>query len=75
MDRAGVLTARLATQRLAGPPAAGPAQVVRELLCVQSQDALLACGSGRAPVRPPVGAWLVMACREAPQWGLLDELR
>ena len=42
MDRADVLTARLATQRLTGPAAQGPAQVVRELLCVQSQDALLA---------------------------------
>ncbi|HEY3338932.1 MAG TPA: winged helix DNA-binding domain-containing protein [Propionicimonas sp.] len=42
MDRTDVLRARLATQRLAGPPADGPAQVVRELLCVQSQDALLA---------------------------------
>ncbi|MGV8909787.1 MAG: winged helix DNA-binding domain-containing protein [Propionicimonas sp.] len=42
MDRADVLRARLATQRLSGPPADAPAQVVRELLCVQSQDALLA---------------------------------
>jgi len=42
MDRADVLTARLATQRLEGPPADGPGQVVSELLCVQSQDALLA---------------------------------
>ena len=42
MERADVLGARLATQRLSGPPADGPAQVVRELLCVQSQDALLA---------------------------------
>ena len=42
MDRADVLTARLATQRLSGPPADGPAQVVRELLCVQAQDAPLA---------------------------------
>jgi hypothetical protein len=42
MDRADVLAARLATQRLNGPPADNPAQVVRELLCVQSQDALLA---------------------------------
>jgi Winged helix DNA-binding domain len=42
MDRTDVLTARLATQRLSGPAADDPAQVVRELLCVQSQDALLA---------------------------------
>lgn len=42
MDRAAVLKARLATQRLSGPAAAGPGQVVRELLCVQAQDALLA---------------------------------
>lgn len=42
MDRIAVLSARLATQRLSGPPAADPAQVVRELLCVQSQDAPLA---------------------------------
>ena len=42
MDRTDVLRARLATQRLDGPPADGPQQVVRELLCVQSQDALLA---------------------------------
>ncbi|MCC6495404.1 MAG: AlkZ family DNA glycosylase [Propionibacteriaceae bacterium] len=42
MDRTAVLNSRLATQRLSGPPAAGPAQVVRELLCVQSQDAPLA---------------------------------
>lgn len=41
MQRADVLRVRLATQRLSGPPADSPAQVVRELLCVQSQDALL----------------------------------
>ncbi|MEN0072241.1 MAG: crosslink repair DNA glycosylase YcaQ family protein, partial [Propionicimonas sp.] len=42
MDRDGVLARRLATQRLSGPPAADPMQVVRELLAVQSQDAPLA---------------------------------
>ncbi len=42
MDRGRVLAARLATQRLSGPPAVDPVQVVRELLCVQSQDAPLA---------------------------------
>lgn len=42
MDRAAVLSARLATQRLSGPPAGDPVQVVRELLCVQAQDAPLA---------------------------------
>lgn len=42
MDSAAVREARLATQRLNGPPAENPVQVVRELLCVQSQDALLA---------------------------------
>ena len=42
MDRSDVLRARLATQRLEGPPAATPLQVVSELLCVQSQDAPLA---------------------------------
>ena len=42
MERADVLTARLATQRLSGPPADDPTQVVRELLCVQAQDAPLA---------------------------------
>jgi len=42
MDRTDVLTARMATQRLDGPPAATPEQVVSELLCVQSQDAPLA---------------------------------
>ncbi len=42
MDRTAVLNARLATQRLSGPAAAGPAQMVRELLCVQAQDAPLA---------------------------------
>jgi hypothetical protein len=57
VDRSDVLTARLATQRLTGPPAAGPAQVVRELLCVQAQDAPLAramialrCGGTEADV-------------------------
>lgn len=42
MDSSAVLTARLATQRLTGAPAETPTQVVRELVCVQSQDALLA---------------------------------
>ena len=42
MDHTDVLDARLATRRLSGPPAGGPTQVVRELLCVQSQDAPLA---------------------------------
>lgn len=42
MDRTDTLLARLATQRLDGPPAANPAQVVSELLCVQSQDAPIA---------------------------------
>jgi len=42
VDRAAVLSARLATQRLSGPPADDPVQVVRELLCVQAQDAPLA---------------------------------
>jgi hypothetical protein len=42
MDRTAVLVARLATQRLSGPPAADPAQAVSELLCVQSQDAPIA---------------------------------
>ena len=42
MDRDAVLAARLATQRLTGPAAATPVQVVRELLCVQAQDAALA---------------------------------
>lgn len=42
MDRTDVLRTRLAIQRLEGPPADGPLQVVRELLCVQSQDAPLA---------------------------------
>lgn len=42
MQRDSVLAARLATQRLAGPPADSPAQVVRELLAVQAQDAPLA---------------------------------
>lgn len=42
MDRADVLNARLSTQRLSGPPASDPVQVVRELLCVQSQDAMIA---------------------------------
>jgi len=37
-----VIAARLATQRLTGPPADGPVQVVRELLAVQAQDAPLA---------------------------------
>jgi hypothetical protein len=41
-DASAVFSARLATQRLSGPPAGSPAQVVRELLCVQAQDAPLA---------------------------------
>lgn len=42
VDADAVLAARLATQRLTGPPADGPVQVVRELLAVQAQDAPLA---------------------------------
>nr|WP_300143884.1 winged helix DNA-binding domain-containing protein [Propionicimonas sp.] len=42
MDRDAVLAARLANQRLNGPAASGPVQVVGELLCVQAQDAPLA---------------------------------
>jgi len=42
VDRDRVLAWRLATQRLTGPAAVDPAQVVRELLCVQAQDAPLA---------------------------------
>jgi hypothetical protein len=42
MNRTEVLAARLATQRLSGPPAANPTQAVSELLCVQSQDAPIA---------------------------------
>ncbi len=42
MDRDAVLAARLANQRLNGPAASGPVQVVSELLCVQAQDAPLA---------------------------------
>ncbi len=42
MDRTEVLLARLATQRLSGPPAANPTRAVSELLCVQSQDAPIA---------------------------------
>ena len=42
MDRTDVLLARLATQRLSGPPAVNATQVVSELLCVQSQDAPIA---------------------------------
>lgn len=61
MDRDGVLAARLATQRLSGPPASGPAPAVAELLCVQAQDAPLAramialrCGGTDADVRAAV---------------------
>lgn len=61
MDRDAVLAARLATQRLTGPPASDPVQVVRELLCVQSQDAPLAramialrCGGTDADVQAAV---------------------
>lgn len=57
-----VLGARLATQRLSGPAAADPVQVVRELLCVQSQDALLAqamialrCAAADSEVRAAIG--------------------
>jgi hypothetical protein len=57
-----VLRARLATQRLSGPAAASPVQVVRELLCVQAQDAPLAqamialrCQAGEADVRAAIG--------------------
>jgi hypothetical protein len=39
MDAEGVLAARLAAQRLFGPPAAGPLEVARHLLAVQAQDA------------------------------------
>lgn len=42
MERRDVLAARLANQRLTGPPADSPEQVVSELLCVQAQDAALA---------------------------------
>lgn len=42
MDARTVLAARLATQRLTGPPAASPTDVVRGLLAVQAQDAPLA---------------------------------
>lgn len=42
MDRTDVLLARLATQRLSGPPAANPTEAVSELLSVQSQDAPIA---------------------------------
>ncbi len=42
MERRDVLAARLANQRLTGPPAGSPEQVVGELLAVQSQDAALA---------------------------------
>ncbi|MEA5055801.1 MAG: winged helix DNA-binding domain-containing protein [Propionicimonas sp.] len=42
MELDQVLARRLATQRLTGPPADSPTQVVRELLCVQAQDAPLA---------------------------------
>lgn len=61
MDADAVLTARLATQRLTGPAASGPGQVVRELLCVQAQDAPLAramialrCGGTAADVEAAV---------------------
>ncbi len=42
MQRREVLAARLATQRLTGPAAGSPEQAVRDLLCVQGQDAALA---------------------------------
>lgn len=42
MERRDVLAARLATQRLTGPAAGSPEQAVRDLLCVQAQDAALA---------------------------------
>lgn len=42
MDRDEVLSRRLATQRLTGPAADTPTEVVRELLCVQAQDPALA---------------------------------
>lgn len=38
-DAERVLAARLAAQRLSGPPAAGPLEVTRHLLAVQAQDA------------------------------------
>ena len=38
MNRDDVLSRRLARQRLTGPAAPTPADVVRELLCVQAQD-------------------------------------
>lgn len=57
-----VLSSRLAAQRLSGPPGIDPVQVVRELLCVQSQDALLAqamialrCAGTDAEVRAAIG--------------------
>lgn len=45
MKTDGVLAQRLATQRLTGPAASGPEQVVRESLAVQAQDAPLARAS------------------------------
>ena len=58
-----MLAARLATQRLTGPAASAAAQVVRELLCVQAQDAPLAqamialrAGTGVASVQLSQGA-------------------
>lgn len=62
MHRDDVRATRLATQRLSGPPAHDPAQVVRELLCVQAQDAPLAramialrCEATAADVAAAVG--------------------
>lgn len=42
MDRVAVLAQRLAIQRLTGPPASDVVEAVRDLLCVQAQDAPLA---------------------------------
>lgn len=63
MDRDRVLAWRLATQRLTGPAAADPVQVVRELLSVQAQDAMLAramialrCDGTEADVRAAVNS-------------------
>lgn len=63
MDHDDVLRQRLATQRLTGPLAPDPTSVVRELLCVQAQDAPLArvmighrCGAGAAAVAAAVAS-------------------
>ncbi len=63
MDSRAVLAGRLATQRLSGPPAESPMQVVTELVAVQAQDAPIAqamialrCASSVADVRAAVAA-------------------